>query len=97
MTDSELYRDLNPEYDEWKRQYRERVISQKEFIRSQHPDIGQLWSTEELEAEFDLGNALFSYDIIHRVVRREDGVRGSMRFTASPRVYYGFVPEVRNG
>jgi hypothetical protein len=49
----------------------------------------QEWSTSELQADFDVVG--FSAGMVV-VVRKSDGVRGSMRFDHSPRIYYGFHP-----
>lgn len=47
------------------------------------------WTTAELQKEFDVVG--FSMGMVV-VDRKSDGVRGSMHFDHSPRVYYSFQP-----
>jgi hypothetical protein len=49
----------------------------------------QEWTTAELQVEFSVVG--FSMGMVV-VDRKSDGVRGSMMFDHSPRIYYGFVP-----
>ena len=49
----------------------------------------QVWNTAELQADFDVVG--FSMGMVV-VDRKSDGVRGSMMFDHSPRIYYGFRP-----
>jgi len=56
----------------------------REALEAQY---GKVWSTAEMSAEFTaLG---FAAPFIH-VVRKSDGVRGSLEFQHMPRFYYGF-------
>lgn len=48
------------------------------------------WTTDQLTAEFSVISFLAPF--VH-VVRKADGVRGTMMFRHSPRVYYGFEPD----
>ena len=49
---------------------------------------GQTWDTAELQRDFDV----IGYAAPFVVVKRSsDGQRGSLEFTASPRVYFGFT------
>lgn len=45
------------------------------------------WTTDELRAEFDVVGFLAPFV---EVVRKADGVRGTMMFRHDPRVYFGF-------
>ena len=45
------------------------------------------WTTSELQADFDVVGFLAPFV---EVIRKSDGVRGSMMFCASPRFYYDF-------
>jgi plasmid stability protein len=50
----------------------------------------QTWTTEELTRDF----TVLGYSAPVCVVRRKsDGVRGSLMFKHSPRIYFNFVPE----
>jgi hypothetical protein len=54
------------------------------------PEPGEkTWSIAELTAEFDVEG--FGAPFV-AVRRKSDGVRGSLKFTHSPRVYYRFEP-----
>lgn len=48
------------------------------------------WTTEELGKDFEVLGFLAPFVVVRRKV---DGVKGSMEFTHSPRVYFGFKPE----
>jgi hypothetical protein len=48
---------------------------------------GQVWNTEELQRDFDVQGFLAPFV---GVVRRSDGVKGSLMFVPYPRFYYGF-------
>jgi hypothetical protein len=51
---------------------------------------GQVWSTQELQEDFDVLG--FAAPLI--VVRRKsDGIKGSLLFQHSPRYYFGFAAE----
>ncbi len=47
------------------------------------------WDTKELTKEFNVLGFQAPYVV---VVRKSDGVKGSMEFTHSPRVYFSFQP-----
>jgi len=51
---------------------------------------GQVWNTAELQQDFCVEGFMAPYVV---VTRNSDGVRGSMKFQHSPRLYYGFEPE----
>lgn len=50
---------------------------------------GQTWNTEELQRDFTVTG--FSAPFVV-VVRKADGVKGTLEFTHSPRVYFDFTP-----
>jgi len=50
----------------------------------------QRWNTEQLRQEFDVLGFLAPFIA---VVRKADGVKGSMEFCHNPRVYFNFVPD----
>ena len=50
---------------------------------------GQLWDTQELQDEFNVLGFAAPFVV---VVRKSDGVRGTLTFTHSPRVYFDFTP-----
>jgi len=49
----------------------------------------QKWTTDQATAEFDFIGFAAPFVV---VVRKSDGVKGSLEFTHSPRVYFNFVP-----
>jgi len=51
---------------------------------------GQVWTTAEMQAEFD---ALQFAAPMLVVSRKSDGKRGTLMFCHSPRFYYSFEPE----
>lgn len=51
-----------------------------------------VWTTEELQRDFEVLS--FCYGVT-TVVRRADGVKGTLTYGLSPRIYYGFVPVSR--
>ena len=58
----------------------------REALEAQH---GQVWSTEELQTNFEVIG--FMAPVV-AVRRRADGSKGSLMFQASPRFYFGFSP-----
>ena len=48
----------------------------------------QEWDTEALQRDFKVVGFLAPYVV---VIRRSDGVKGTLEFTHSPRVYFGFT------
>ena len=48
------------------------------------------WTTQELAADFNVVGFAAPFVV---VVRKSDGVKGSMEFTHSPRYYFNFQPE----
>lgn len=50
--------------------------------------FGHTWDTEELQRDFEV--LQFAAPLVV-VRRRSDGVRGSLEFRASPRIYFNFV------
>lgn len=51
---------------------------------------GQVWSTEEMSQDFDALGFMAPYIIVRR---KSDGVRGSLEFCHSPRLYFNFEAE----
>lgn len=52
-------------------------------------EVKQEWDTDAMRAEFEV--VAFSAPFVV-VRRRADGVLGSLQFTHSPRVYFGWTP-----
>jgi hypothetical protein len=50
---------------------------------------GQVWDTAELSADF---NAIGFAAPFVVVIRKSDGIKGSLQFQHSPRLYYAFEP-----
>lgn len=49
---------------------------------------GPLWTTEEMTQEFEAIGFAAPFVVVRR---RSDGLRGTLTFTHSPRVYFDFV------
>lgn len=60
-----------------------------DYGRPEPPAGEQTWTTEQLQADFDVLGFQAPYVIVRR---REDGAKGSLEFTHSPRLYFGWVP-----
>jgi hypothetical protein len=48
------------------------------------------WNTAELQEDFTVHG--FGAPFVH-VTRKSDGKKGTLQFTHSPRVYFGFQPD----
>ena len=59
----------------------------REYLEAKH---GKVWSTDELQEEFQALGFMAPYIIVRR---KCDGVRGSLMFQANPRFYFSFSPE----
>jgi hypothetical protein len=72
--------------------------ARREMIASGQPhadlaaDDGRKWTTAELQAEFEVIGFAAPFVVVRR---RSDGQRGSLEFTHSPRVYFGWRPDDR--
>jgi len=60
------------------------VEGSREFLESDH---GQVWDTTELQQDFEVIG--FMAPLV-AVMRKEDKVKGSLEFQASPRFYFNF-------
>jgi len=60
----------------------------RESLEAKH---GRVWSTPEMQEEFAVLG--FAAPLVV-VVRKSDGVKGSLEFQHSPRFYFNFVPHV---
>jgi len=49
----------------------------------------QRWDTTQLRADFDVLGFCAPFVVVRR---KADGVKGSLKFTHSPRVYFNFEP-----
>ena len=58
----------------------------REALEAEH---GEVWDTERLRTEFEVLG--FGAPLVV-VRRRGDGVRGSLMFQHSPRIYFSFTP-----
>jgi hypothetical protein len=50
-------------------------------------DQGQTWDTAQLQADFEVTGFAAPFVVVRR---RSDGVRGTLEFTHSPRVYFSW-------
>jgi len=48
---------------------------------------GRVWNTEDLQRDFEVVSFMAPFVIVKR---RSDGVKGSLKFTHSPRAYFGW-------
>lgn len=53
---------------------------------------GQVWDTDELDRDFEVVGFMAPFVV---VVRKADGVKGSLEFQHSPRFYFNFKPHRR--
>jgi hypothetical protein len=51
---------------------------------------GQTWDTAALQREFEVTGFAAPYVVVRR---KSDGAVGSLEFTHSPRVYFGWKPD----
>ena len=58
----------------------------REALEAEH---GQVWDTDELRRDFDVTGFMAPYVVVRR---KSDGQKGSLKFQASPRFYFGFEP-----
>ena len=56
----------------------------REALESQH---GQVWSTEELQRDFEALGFMAPYIVVRR---RSDGVKGSLEFQHNPRFFFNW-------
>lgn len=50
----------------------------------------EAWDTEALRRDFEVHSFLAPFVVVSR---KADGVKGTLEFTHSPRVYFNFVPD----
>ena len=53
-------------------------------------EYGQVWDTEQLTKDFEVIGFMAPLVVVRR---RGDGVKGSLEFQHSPRLYWGFVED----
>jgi hypothetical protein len=63
------------------------VEGSREYLQVKH---GQVWDTDQLQEEFVVLGFLAPLVVVKR---KSDGVRGSLFFQNSPRLFWGFQPE----
>ena len=51
------------------------------------------WDADQLRTEFEVLGFLAPFVVVRR---KADGVKGSLEFTHSPRLYFNFVPDDRS-
>ena len=59
----------------------------REALEAEH---GQVWSTEELQQDFEALGFMAPFIVVRR---RSDGTKGSLEFQHSDRFYFNFKPE----
>ena len=71
----------------WRRQRLAEINGEpgsREALETQH---GQVWSAEELSADFEVTGFLAPSVVVRR---KSDGKKGSLEFQHSPRLYFSF-------
>lgn len=58
----------------------------REYLEAQH---GQVWDTDQLREDFEVIGFAAPLVVVRR---RSDGVKGSLMFQGSPRLYFGLEP-----
>jgi hypothetical protein len=58
----------------------------REYLEAQH---GQVWDTQQLSDDFEVLGFMAPLVVVRR---KSDGVKGSLMFQHSPRLYFGFEP-----
>ena len=61
----------------------------RESLEAQH---GQVWDTEQLRTDFEVIGFMAPLVVVRR---RSDGVKGSLEFQHSPRMYFNFAPHTK--
>ena len=61
--------------------------SSRDVLEQEH---GQTWNTQELSQDFEVLVFMAPFVVVKR---KSDGVKGSLMFRHSPRIYYGFQQE----
>jgi hypothetical protein len=59
----------------------------REALEAEH---GQVWDTDQLRQDFEVIGFLAPLVVVRR---KADGVKGSLEFQHSPRLYWGFVED----
>lgn len=60
--------------------------SERERLKKKYP--GQVWDTDELGKEFNVVGFMAPFCV---VMRKSDGVKGTVEFQHSPRLYFNFT------
>jgi hypothetical protein len=61
--------------------------SSRDVLEQEH---GKTWTTDELSKDFEVLGFMAPFVVVKR---KSDGVKGSLMFRHSPRIYYGFQQE----
>jgi hypothetical protein len=73
---------------------RRQMVAEINAAPGSRPDLeakhGQVWDTEQLQEDFQVVGFMAPVVVVRR---RSDGIRGSMLFQHSPRLYHSFSPE----
>ena len=85
VSEADVYHDETEAYRRQRQAELNRYAAVRELLEEEH---GQVWSTNELRAEFDVLGFMAPLVVVQRL---SDGKKGSMEFTHSPRFYFNFV------
>jgi hypothetical protein len=69
---------------------RRKMLQDKQPAKDLANEQGPTWTTAEMQRDFEPIGFLAPFVVVRR---RSDGVKGTLEFTHSPRVYFAFVPE----
>lgn len=64
-------------------------IQIRDYGQPEPPAEGQRWTTDEMQRDFEPLGFRAPFIVVRR---RSDGVKGTLEFTHSPRVYFDFQP-----
>lgn len=68
---------------------RRRLIESGQPAKDLAAEQGQTWTTQEMTRDFDVLGFAAPFVVVRR---KSDGKTGTLEFTHSPRVYFGFRP-----
>lgn len=87
-------RDCQTHYGETADGMRGAMLANAEPAADLAAEPGPTWDTAELQRDYTVEGFAAPFVVVRR---KADGVRGSLEFQHSPRVYFNFVPDDRDG
>jgi hypothetical protein len=87
---NELKNAMNDPTEEIRRQLLAETNSQPGSRESLEVKYGQVWDAQQLADDFEVLAFMAPFVVVRR---KADGVKGSLQFQHSPRLYYSFVAD----